>query len=91
MPVKHKETMVRVDIVFSITPFEREAINKAKDILIEDVSVKYISLEYLVVQKIIARRTKDLEDAQGIIDIQRDKIDIAKIERIMKSFEKSEE
>lgn len=90
MPVKHKETMVRVDIVFSITPFEREAINKAKDIIIEGVPVKYIPPEYLIVQKIIAGRTKDLEDAQGIIDVWGNKTDIAEIERIMKSFGKDE-
>ncbi|NCN64922.1 MAG: hypothetical protein GW779_00175 [Candidatus Altiarchaeum hamiconexum] len=53
--------------------------------------MKYISQEYLVVQKIIAGRTKDLEDAKGIIDIHGDKIDIAEIERILKPFEKGED
>lgn len=91
LPVEHKETKVRVDIVFSITPFEREAIAKAKNIKIEDFFVKYILPEYLVVQKIIAGRARDLEDARGVIEIQSEKIDITEIEKLIKLLGKGEE
>lgn len=91
LPLEHMETKVRVDIVFSITPFERQAMARAREILIEDVPVKYISPEDLVVQKIIAGRTKDLEDAKGVIEVQGDKITIAKVENKIKALAREEE
>ncbi len=86
LPLEHTETRVRVDIIFSITPFEREAIEKAREIEIDDVSVTYALPEYLVVQKIIAGRARDLEDAAGIMEVQGEKIDIGETERLIKTF-----
>ena len=91
LPLEHRETRVRVDIIFSITPFEREAIEKAREIEIDDVSVPYVLPEYLVVQKIIAGRARDLEDAAGIMEVQGETIDVEEIERLMKTFAKGEE
>jgi predicted nucleotidyltransferase len=91
LPLEHRETKVRVDIIFSITPFEREAIEKAREIEIDDVSVPYVLPEYLVVQKIIAGRARDLEDAAGIMEVQRETIDIGEIERLIKTFGTGEE
>ena len=86
LPLEHRETKVRVDIIFSITPFERGAIAKARRIEIDDVPVLYILPEYLVVQKIMAGRPRDLEDAAGIMEVQRGTIDIGEIERLIKTF-----
>ncbi len=91
LPLEHRETKTRVDIIFSITPFEREAIEKAREIEIDDVSVPYILPEYLVVQKIIAGRARDLEDAAGIMEVQSETIDIGEIERLIKTFGRGEE
>lgn len=88
LPLEHDETKVRVDVVFSITPFEREAIEKTRQVLIDDVAVKYIAPEHLVIQKIIAGRARDLEDAKGVLEVQGDKIDIAEIEKMMKALAK---
>jgi hypothetical protein len=86
LPLEHRETKVRVDIIFSITPFEREAIGKARQLQIDDVPIPYILPEYLVVQKIIAGRQRDLEDAAGIIGVQGETIDVRKVERLIKTF-----
>ncbi|MCJ7547414.1 MAG: nucleotidyltransferase [Deltaproteobacteria bacterium] len=91
LPLEHRETGVRVDIIFSITPFEREAIEKAQEIEIDDVSVPYALPEYLVVQKIIAGRPRDLEDAAGIMEVQGETIDVREIERLVKTFGTGEE
>ncbi len=81
LPVEHLETGVRVDFIFSITAFEREAIETAREITVEDMSIRYISPEDLMVQKIIAGRAIDLEDAKGILDMQGERIDRERIER----------
>ena len=91
LPLEHKETKVRVDVVFSIIPFEKEAIEKTREIRVDNVSVKYIAPEYLVVQKIIAGRARDLEDAAWVLEVQGNKIDIAEIERIIKTVAKGKE
>jgi len=91
LPLEHIETKVKVDIVFSITPFEREAIGRAREILIDDVSVEYIAPVHLVVQKIIAGRTRDLEDAMGVLEVQGKEIDVAEIEKIIKAVAKGPE
>jgi len=81
LPVEHHETGVRVDLIFSISAFEREAIEKAREITAEDMPIRYISPEDLIVQKIIAGRAVDLEDAKGILDMQGERIDRERIER----------
>ncbi|MDI6641663.1 MAG: nucleotidyltransferase, partial [Elusimicrobiota bacterium] len=86
LPLEYVETGVRVDVIFSITPFERKAIEKAKEIIIEGVPVRYILPEYLVVQKIIAGRARDIEDVKDIIEIQGKKININRIEKLVRIF-----
>jgi len=75
LPVEQTEMDVMVDIVFSILPFERQAIDNARIINIEDVPVRFIPPEELVVQKLIAGRPRDIEDVEGIVEIQGNSID----------------
>jgi len=79
LPVSHDETGVRVDVVFSITPFERQAIEGARVIGVEGAPVRFIAPEELVVQKVMSGRPKDIEDVKGIVDIQGDALDKEKI------------
>lgn len=86
LPLEHRETRVRVDIVFSVTPFEREAIAGAKEINIEDVPVHYIPPAHLVVQKIIAGRARDLEDAVSIMRVQSGALTQVEVEKMLKEL-----
>jgi hypothetical protein len=67
LPALDPETQFRVDFVFSLTDFERQAIARSRIVEIDGVPVRYISLEDLIVTKIIAGRPRDLEDAKGAI------------------------
>lgn len=67
LPVADPRTQLRVDFVFSLTPFEREAIERSRIIDVDGVSVRFISLEDLIVTKVIAGRPRDLEDVKGVI------------------------
>jgi predicted nucleotidyltransferase len=86
LPVEHLETGVRVDFIFSVTAFEREAIERAREINVEDMLIRYISPEDLIVQKIIAGRAIDLEDTKSILDIQGERIDMERIEKSVIAF-----
>jgi hypothetical protein len=67
LPVFDPLSRFYVDFVFSLTPFERQAIGRSRIVKIDGVPVRYISLEDLIVTKIIAGRPRDLEDVKGVI------------------------
>lgn len=86
LPLEHRETGVRLDLIFSMTSFEREAIESAREILIDNMPIHYISPEDLIVQKIVSGRPRDLEDAKSILEIQGERIDKKRIERILEAL-----
>jgi hypothetical protein len=45
---------VRVDVIFALLPFERDAIRRAKDVTIADRGVRVVTAEDLIVMKIIS-------------------------------------
>jgi len=75
LPLIHKESGVRVDIVFSFSLFEQEAIERANIVQVEDTSVNFVAVEDLVIFKIFSGRPRDLDDAK-IILIKNQNIDL---------------
>lgn len=67
LPMIHKESGVRVDIVFSFSLFEQQAIERANIVQIENTSVKFVSIEDLVIFKIFSGRPRDLDDATTVL------------------------
>lgn len=84
LPVEHRESRCRIDLIFSITPFERLAILNSKEISIEGTPVRYISPEDLIVQKILAGRPRDIEDVENILNLQGKAINRKKVEQEIK-------
>ena len=78
LPCLHEETGIRVDFIFSYSPYETQAIQRAKKIMIKNIDVCFASVEDLVIHKIFAGRPRDLEDVRSILvrnpDIDRDYI-----------------
>lgn len=67
LPVKDNVSGIRLDLVFSLSEFEKEAIGRAKKFTFCDQAVNFVTLEDLVIFKIIAGRPRDLEDLKGIL------------------------
>lgn len=55
---------LRVDLIFSFTPYELQAIQRARAVQIAQTLVKYARLEDLLIHKIFAGRPRDIEDAR---------------------------
>jgi len=67
MPVKDSESGIRIDFIFSSSLYERQAIDRAIDIELGGVAIKFASLEDLMIHKIFAGRPRDIEDAKSIL------------------------
>ncbi len=88
LPVKDPETDMRIDFIFSWTPFEKEAIKRAKRIKIDDFYLNYISAEDLIIQKLISNRPRDIEDVKSIL-LKQKKLDEKYIRTWLEIFSKT--
>jgi predicted nucleotidyltransferase len=67
LPVEHKESGLRIDFIFSLSEYERLAISRSVAFDVGGVPVRYITLEDLVIFKIVAGRPRDLEDVRSLL------------------------
>jgi hypothetical protein len=88
LPTLDEKSGIRVDFIFSFSLYERQAIERAKDIKLGRSMVRFASLEDVVIHKVIAGRARDLEDIQSIL-LKNQKYDSDYIERWLKEFDKS--
>jgi len=88
LPTLDEKSGIRVDFIFSFSPYGRQAIERAKDIKLGRSMVRFASLEDVVIHKVIAGRARDLEDIQSIL-LKNQKYDSDYIEKWLKEFDKS--
>lgn len=67
LPIIDEDNGIRIDLIFSFSIYEQEAIKRAKDVDFSGTKVKFASLEDLIIHKIIAGRERDIEDIKNII------------------------
>ena len=88
LPTLDEKSGIRVDFIFSFSPYGRQAIERAKDIKLGRSLVRFASLEDVVIHKVIAGRARDLEDIKSIL-LKNQKYDLDYIEKWLKEFDKS--
>lgn len=67
LPAAEPETGIRVDYIFSTTPYEAQAIERALQIDVGGDPVPFAAAEDLILHKLFAGRPRDLEDAAGVV------------------------
>jgi hypothetical protein len=67
LPLSDAPSSLRVDLIFSFSPYEAEAIRRAIPVLLEGVQVRFASAEDLIIHKLVAGRPRDIEDVKGIL------------------------
>ena len=85
LPTKEPKSGIRVDFIFSFTPYERRAIKDAKKIKIGHTYVRFASLEDTIIHKIFAGRPRDMEDVKSIL-LKNPNIDVQYIKRWLNQF-----
>ena len=67
LPLADETTGVRVDLIFSFTPYESEAIRRAVGVDFGGVTVRFAAVEDLIIHKLVAGRPRDIEDIEGVL------------------------
>ncbi len=90
LPVLDKVSGIRVDFIFSVTPYEKEAISRARFVSLGGRDVAFASAEDLIIHKIFAGRPKDLEDVRSVM-LKNRSIDIKYVEDWLERFDEGDE
>jgi predicted nucleotidyltransferase len=88
LPCEDIESGFRIDFVFSFTPFERQAIDRARVISVGDTGVRFATPEDLIIHKMVAGRPRDEEDVRGVL-LKTTGIDEGYIEGWLGQFEEA--
>ncbi len=67
LPLLDPKTDIRIDMIFSFSDFERQAVKRSISVETNGYMVKYTTAEDLVIHKMFAGRPRDLEDVKGIL------------------------
>jgi hypothetical protein len=79
LPMESKDG-VRVDLIFGRLPYEKEAIERSVEIVVEGVPIRFCTPEDLILHKIISDREKDINDARGVALRRMKILDLAYLE-----------
>jgi hypothetical protein len=90
LPTMEKESGIRIDFIFSLTPYERLAIARATPALLGRTKVMFASVEDVIIHKVFAGRARDMEDVRSIM-IKNPGVDRGYVRKWLKEFEKSPE
>lgn len=86
LPAADPDTGIRVDFIFSTTPYERQAIERAVRVELEGTEVPFATAEDLIIHKLFAGRARDLEDAAGVARRRGPTLDRKYLERWVAAF-----
>ena len=67
LPAADRVTGIRVDLIFSTTAYEAEAISRAQRVEVGEAFVPFATAEDLIIHKLFAGRPRDIEDAVGVV------------------------
>lgn len=87
LPCRDRPSGIRVDLILSFSEYEKQAIERAHVIRIEDADVRFATVEDLIVHKVVAGRPRDLEDVRSIVR-KNPHFDQAYVERWLAQFSK---
>lgn len=89
LPLVHEKTGIPIDAVLGGAGIEREFLAHARTLEFGGLKLPVISPEDLVVTKILAGRSKDLEDARSVLTEQGSGLDLDRVRRWLSLLEEA--
>ena len=71
LPLSDERAAIRIDLIFSFTPYEAQAIERAASLNMLNTPVRFATAEDLIIHKLVAGRARDLEDVRGVVAHQK--------------------
>jgi predicted nucleotidyltransferase len=85
LPCQDRQTGIRVDFIFSFSPYETQALKRVRKVKFGNVQIKFASPEDLIIHKIIAGRPRDIEDVKNVL-IKNPGINLAYVRQWLQEF-----
>ena len=85
LPCEDPTTGIRVDLVFSFSPYERKALERVRRVRMGQADVRFASLEDVIIHKVIAGRPRDLEDVRAML-LKNPRVDLLYTRRWLREF-----
>jgi hypothetical protein len=89
LPFLHESTELPLDVVLAGPGLEEEIARAARRVDLSGTTVPVIAPEDLVVTKILAGRAKDLDDVQGILLTEGEKLDLSRVRSLLRALEEA--
>lgn len=86
LPTEDPGSRIRVDFIFSFTPYEAQAIERAQTVRMDDYPVRFAAREDVIIHKMIAARAIDVDDVRHILSKNRDRLDYEYLRRWLWEF-----
>jgi hypothetical protein len=88
LPCEDPDTKIRIDFIFSFSPYEQAALERVRLVPVGTARVKFASVEDLVIHKMIAGRPRDLEDVHSVV-VRNTEMDLEYTRKWLKVFARS--
>lgn len=89
IPCVHSATGLPIDIVLAGPGLEQLFLDAAEPHRLGRITVPVISVEHLIVTKMLAGRPKDLEDVRELLSRGRTAIDMARVDELLAALEQA--
>ena len=86
LPAEEEKLKIRVDFIFSFTPYEEQAIQNVKRVPMDGYLVKFASREDVIIHKMFAGRALDEEDVKNILIKNKNLINLKYIKKWLSEF-----
>lgn len=86
-PFLHDRTGIPLDVVSAGPGLEEEFLDRAINVQVEGTTVPVISPEDLIVTKVLAGRSKDIEDVRGVLRERAESLDMSRIRGTLRLLE----
>jgi hypothetical protein len=88
LPCQDEASGVRLDLIFSFSPYERQAMDRVRRFSFLGKEVCFASPEDLIIHKMVAGRPRDWEDVR-VVQLKNPGMDRVYIEKWLREFEKT--
>lgn len=87
LPCLEPVSGIRIDLIFSFSPYELQALKRARRVPLGGAQVCFASLEDLIIHKVLAARPRDLEDLRSVL-LKNRAFDLEYVHRWLREFDR---